>query len=86
MMLSHNIKLVEQNKFLLAGRLVGMSVTQGGPGICCFHPSVYKLMCDLPCDLSSFDLNDTADTSFAELVTQLQQKSIPLQFMSKIIW
>lgn len=71
MMFSHNITLVEQNKFLMAGCLVGMSLTQGGPGICCFHPSVYHLMCGLPCDFSQFDLSTIVDTSFAELVEQV---------------
>lgn len=72
MMFAHNIKLIEQNKYFLAGRLVGMSLTQGGPGICCFHPLVYGLMCGLSCDLSSFELNDIVDPNFAELIAQVQ--------------
>jgi hypothetical protein len=71
MMFSHNIKLVEENKFFPAGHLVGMSLKQGGPGICCIHPSVYHLMCSVQCDLSSFDLTDVVDTDFSELVAQV---------------
>ncbi|XP_028405786.1 uncharacterized protein LOC114528364 [Dendronephthya gigantea] len=79
MMFSHNIKLVEENKFFLAGRLVGLSLTQGGPGICCFHPSVYHLMCGIQCDLSKFDMTSIVDTDFSALVAQL--KSVQTQEM-----
>ena len=33
MMFAHNLKLFEENKYLLAGRLVGMSLMQDGPTI-----------------------------------------------------
>lgn len=75
MMFCHNIKLVEQNKFFLAGRLVGMSLSQGGPGICCFHPSVYHLMCDYPADLTNFDVDDIVDPDFGEVIKQVQYRN-----------
>ena len=68
MMFAHNLKLVEENKFFLAGRLVGMSLLQGGPGLCCLHPLVYYLMCGYPCDLSEFDPSDIAGPDNFELL------------------
>ena len=47
MMFSHNISLVDQNKFFIAGCLVGMSLTHREFAV--FIPSVYHLMCGLTC-------------------------------------
>lgn len=71
MIFCHDIKSLEENKFFLAGRLVGMSLIQGGPGMCCLHPLVYKLMCHSPFDLTSFEINDIVDCEFVEVIKQV---------------
>lgn len=70
-MFTHNIQAVEENKFFLAGRLVGMSLTHGGPGLCCLDPQLYQLMCDAPCDLSKFDIHNIVDLEFVGVIEQV---------------
>lgn len=65
---THNIIAVEENKFFLAGRLVGMSITHGGPGLCCFDPLLFKLMCGVPCDPSLFDIHQIGDDGFVKIM------------------
>ena len=68
MTFTHNIMALEQNKFFLAGRLVGMSITHGGPGPSCLDPLLSKLMCGTPCDLSEFDIREIGDDGFVKIM------------------
>jgi hypothetical protein len=72
MMFTHNLKLLEENKYWLAGRLVGMSLIHDGPGLGCLHPTVYQLVCGLPCDVYDFDVTLITDHDFVETVQQVQ--------------
>lgn len=72
MMFCYNIKSLEDNKFLLAGRLVAMSLIQGGPGLCCLHPLLYRLITNLKCPLTTFEIDDIVDTEFVAVIKQLK--------------
>ncbi len=72
MMFTHNLKLLEENKYWLAGRLVGMSLMQDGPGFGCLHPTVYKLICGLSCNVYDFDVTLITDQDFVKTVQQVQ--------------
>ena len=63
-----NIKSLEENKFLLAGQLVGMSLTQGGRGLHCLHLLVYTLITNQKCDLKAFDIEDIVDPDFVAVI------------------
>ena len=71
MMFPHNIKSFEENKFLLAGQLVGMSLTRVGPGLHCLHPLVYMLITNQKCDLKAFDVEDIVDPDFVAVIKQV---------------
>ena len=71
MVFTHNLKLLEDNKYFLAGRLVGMSIIHGGPGLGCLDPLLYKLMCGLQCNLTDFDINVITDSEIAETLRQV---------------
>ena len=68
MTFTHNILALEENKFFLAGRLVGMSITHCGPGLCCLDPLLFKLMCGTQCDLSKFDIHEIGDDGFVKIM------------------
>ncbi len=68
---THNIQALEENRFFLAGRLVGMSITHGGPGLCCLDPLLFKLMCGAPCDVSLFCINEIADLDFVNIMEKV---------------
>ena len=72
MMFTHNLKLLKENKYWLAGRLVGMSLIHDGPGLGCLHPTVYQLMCGLPCNVYDFDVTLITDHDFVETVQRVQ--------------
>lgn len=67
----HNLKLLEENKYQLAGRLIGMSLMHDGPGLGCLHPTLFYLMCGLPCNLNHFDVKQILDTKFVEVIDQV---------------
>lgn len=71
MMFTHNLKLLEENKYLLAGRLVGMSLMQDGPGLGCLDPTLYDLICGLPCDVYDFDVTFITNEDFVKTVQQV---------------
>ena len=71
MVFTHNLKLLEDNKYYLAGRLVGMSIIHGGPGLSCLDPVTYKLMCGLPCCLNDFDISVITDSDIAETLREV---------------
>ena len=71
MMFTHNLKLLEEDKYLLAGRLVGMSLMQDGPDLGCLDPTLYKLICGVPCNLYDFDINVITDRDFVETLQQV---------------
>lgn len=74
MYFTHNVKLLEEKKYLLAGRLVGMSIVHGGPGLSCLDPLVYQLMCGEECikELHSFDINAiTADSDILQTLKEV---------------
>ena len=73
MVFTHNLKLLEENKYWLAGRLIGMSLMQDGPGFGCLNPTVYRLICGLPCDVYEFDEGLLADKDFVNTVQQVQK-------------
>ena len=75
MMFTHNLKLLEENKYLLAGRLVGMSLMQDCPGLGCLDPTLYKLICGLLCILHDFDINVITDRDFVETLKQVHYSS-----------
>ena len=71
MMFCYNIKSLEDNKFLLAGRLVAMSLIQGGPGLCCLHPLLYRLITNLKRPLTTLEIDDIVDTEFVAVIKQV---------------
>ncbi len=50
---THSVDLLEKETYLLAGKLVRWSITQGGPGLPVLEPALYNLMFggDLKCTL-----------------------------------
>ncbi|KAK3747215.1 hypothetical protein QZH41_014646, partial [Actinostola sp. cb2023] len=70
MVFSHNLKLLEENHYFLAGCLVGMSIMQDGSGIACLDPTMYKLMCGLTVNLHDFEVDIITDQDFVETVKQ----------------
>ena len=66
---SNNLKLLEENKYLLDGRLVGMSLMQDGPGLGCLDPTLYKLICGLPYNHYDFDVDVITDVDFVQTGT-----------------
>jgi len=71
MLFSHNLKLLEENKYFLAGCLVGISIMQDGPGLGCFDPTFYQLMCGLSCNLLEFNIEVIADREFVDTVKRV---------------
>ena len=78
MVFTHNLKLLEENKYWLAGRLIGMSLIQDGPGFGCLDPTLYRLICGLPCNVYDFDAACLADQDFVNTVQQVQLKHTKL--------
>ena len=50
---SHDLTLLQDNKYFIAGKLVGWSIVQGGPGPRCLVEEGYRVLCGKPCLLSS---------------------------------
>ena len=51
---SHDISLLKDNKYALAGKLIAWSMLQGGPGPRCLSDEGYNILCEKPysCDAS----------------------------------
>lgn len=77
---SHNVKLLEEKRYELAGRLVGMSMMHDGPGLGCLDPTLFKLMCGIPCDLNKFDAKVIVDLKFVKVIEQV---SFPFQLRER---
>ncbi|KAK3748551.1 hypothetical protein QZH41_010224 [Actinostola sp. cb2023] len=84
MLFSHNLKLVEENKYFLTGCLVGISIMQDGPGLGCFDPTFYQL-CGLPCDLLDFNIEVIADREFVDTVKQLKSLDSEKDFQAFVV-
>ncbi|XP_033113236.1 G2/M phase-specific E3 ubiquitin-protein ligase-like [Anneissia japonica] len=44
---THNIELLEDKKYMVAGSFVARSLLHGGPGLPTLHPELFKLMCGI---------------------------------------
>ncbi|XP_046853882.1 uncharacterized protein LOC124447016 isoform X2 [Xenia sp. Carnegie-2017] len=69
---THNVKLLQEKQYWLAGRLVGISLMQGGPGFGCLNSTVYDLMCEAPCDVNDFDVSLIPDYEKAAMLSKLK--------------
>jgi len=45
---THNMQLLSSGMYRTAGRLLAMSLLQGGPGLRCMSEAVYRHWCGLP--------------------------------------
>ena len=57
---SHDISLLKDNKYALAGKLIAWSMLQGGPGPRCLSDEGYNILCEKPysCDAAIKDVSD----------------------------
>ena len=67
---SHHLEMLEKRHYRLAGRLVAMSIMQGGPGIVCLHPILFTARCD-----TALTIQEITDHLALENSTQLKQVS-----------
>lgn len=65
-----NFTALEERKYYEAGVLIGWSLAQGGPGLCCLHPALYQVMCCHSITLEDFNWRDIIDT---EVQIQLKE-------------
>ena len=66
------MKLLEEKQYWLAGRLVGISLMQGGPSFGCLNSTVYDLMCEAPCDVNDFDVSLIPDYEKAAMLSKVK--------------
>ncbi|XP_060890958.1 G2/M phase-specific E3 ubiquitin-protein ligase-like [Labrus mixtus] len=69
---TYDLSALEDRKYYDAGVLVGWSLTQGGPGPDCLHPSLYQLMCGQNPSLEDFSWKDIVDVEAQNRLQQLQ--------------
>ncbi|XP_052260282.1 G2/M phase-specific E3 ubiquitin-protein ligase-like [Dreissena polymorpha] len=67
---SHNISLLEMDQYKTIGRLVALSLVQGGPGIHVLHPDLYNLMVGRPSKME--DLEELLPAATCEMLQQLR--------------
>lgn len=68
---SHDLTLLQDNKYFIAGKLVGWSILQGGPGPRCLAEEGYRVLCDKPCPLSSA-IEVVSDSRLKVLLDEIQ--------------
>ena len=50
---SHDLGLLRERKYMLAGKLVSWSIIHGGPGLSNLHPNIFELMLSADADIST---------------------------------
>ena len=70
----HDITLLQENKYFIAGKLVGWSILQGGPGPRCLTEEGYRVLCDQPFSLTSA-INVVSDGRLKGILDEIQNCS-----------
>lgn len=68
---SHDLTLLQDNKYFIAGKLVGWSIVQGGPGPRCLAEEAYRVLCGKPCLLSSA-IEIVSDSRLKAILDEIQ--------------
>ena len=69
---SHSVKLLRENMYRTAGRLLALSLTQGGPGLHCLSQASYRSLFGMPVSDEMLSVELVADV---DMRTQIQAVS-----------
>lgn len=84
LLLTYDLGALEDRRYFTAGALVGWSLAQGGPGLCCLHPDFYQLMCGNSPSLEDFNWREVADTDIQSQLQQVWQHTVHILRRSNI--